>query len=263
MYEQSPMWKVDPELAFKDTIATIAHEGAHQILANIGVQKRLSMWPMWLTEGLAEYLSPTSFGKNLRWKGAGATHDLRMSDLELYFKLRGLEETDAALINYTVSAYRLTSFSYASAWALTHYLAANDKKAFAAHLHEVSQREPLERPGDLLEGKIIPQNLKLFTKHFGDDLPALEKQLIEHLKGLPYDPPYAERPHYVAMLEWQADGKRKREANIFRISVLAQKWLADKRKVLTAEGIPRATVSVRQYANRPLAERDARQFLGR
>ena len=47
-----------PDLAMQQAISTIAHEGAHQILHNIGVQQRLSVWPMWLSEGLAEYLRP-------------------------------------------------------------------------------------------------------------------------------------------------------------------------------------------------------------
>ena len=34
---------------------TVAHEGTHQILQNIGVHPRLSAWPLWLVEGLAEY----------------------------------------------------------------------------------------------------------------------------------------------------------------------------------------------------------------
>lgn len=261
MHEESPFLKSDPELAFKDTIATIAHEGAHQILYNIGVQKRLSMWPMWLSEGLAEYLSPTSFGKDLRWKGPGATHDMRMLDLELYFKSRGLETTDETMIKYSVGAYGLSSSGYASAWAITHYLATNEKEAFAAHLREVSEREPFERPGDLLESGIIPQNLKLFEKHFGSDLAEMERKLIEHLKKLPYDDPYAELPHFVAMIEWKADGKTKREANVFHLPSMATKWLEDKRKVLSAEGVPRATVAVRDYANRPIAEREVQRFL--
>ena len=56
MYEQSRLTEIAPELAFKQSISTIAHEGVHQILHNIGVQQRLSRWPLWFSEGLAEYL---------------------------------------------------------------------------------------------------------------------------------------------------------------------------------------------------------------
>src|SRR5262249_2765085 len=46
MYEQSKLVEVAPELAMKQSIGVIAHEGVHQILHNIGVQERLSRWPM-------------------------------------------------------------------------------------------------------------------------------------------------------------------------------------------------------------------------
>ena len=51
---------------------TVAHEGAHQILANIGVQPRLSDWPLWLIEGFAEYCAtPTRTKKGMAWDQAG------------------------------------------------------------------------------------------------------------------------------------------------------------------------------------------------
>ena len=67
MHEESELANFKPELALQQTISTIAHEGAHQILHNIGVQSRLSAWPLWLSEGLAEYYAPTSVGRRLSW----------------------------------------------------------------------------------------------------------------------------------------------------------------------------------------------------
>ena len=51
MYEEATVAAVKPELAIQQALSTIAHEGAHQILHNIGVQKRLSVWPMWIMSG--------------------------------------------------------------------------------------------------------------------------------------------------------------------------------------------------------------------
>jgi hypothetical protein len=84
MYERSRLGEFRPDLAIQQSISTIAHEGAHQILHNIGVQQRLSAWPLWLAEGLAEFFAPTSTGQRLRWKGAGQVNDLRMFELEQY-----------------------------------------------------------------------------------------------------------------------------------------------------------------------------------
>jgi hypothetical protein len=88
MYEQSELVEVAPELAVKQAIGTIAHEGIHQILHNIGVQQRLSRWPMWVAEGLAEYFAPTTVDKRLRWKGIGVPNDLRMYELDRFMKAR-------------------------------------------------------------------------------------------------------------------------------------------------------------------------------
>jgi hypothetical protein len=86
LYEQSRLNQVAPEIAIKNTISTIAHEGVHQILHNIGVQQRLSRWPMWLSEGLPEFFAPTSVAKGTRWAGLGATNVLRMHEIESEWK---------------------------------------------------------------------------------------------------------------------------------------------------------------------------------
>jgi hypothetical protein len=88
MYEETRLANIKKELAIQQSLATIAHEGAHQILHNIGVQRRLSIWPMWLSEGMAEFFAPTTFGRRLKWKGAGQVNDMRMFELEQYLKSR-------------------------------------------------------------------------------------------------------------------------------------------------------------------------------
>ena len=56
MFEQSRINETNPEIAKQQRLSTIAHEGVHQILHNIGIQQRLSRWPMWISEGMAEFL---------------------------------------------------------------------------------------------------------------------------------------------------------------------------------------------------------------
>ncbi len=55
-YEQSERDQTEPRLMALRKPQTVAHEGAHQILGNIGVQPRLGDWPLWLSEGFAEVL---------------------------------------------------------------------------------------------------------------------------------------------------------------------------------------------------------------
>ena len=112
MHEESRLKSLNPELALKQKINTIAHEGVHQLLHNIGVQTRMSAWPMWITEGIAEYLSPTTTGKYMRWKGAGQVNDFRMLELERFLQLNTQSPGD--WLTETILASRLDSQGYAS-----------------------------------------------------------------------------------------------------------------------------------------------------
>lgn len=262
MYEESRLRSVKPELAIQQSIATIAHEGAHQILHNIGVQKRLSRWPMWLSEGLAEFFAPTTFGSRLRWKGAGQVNDMRMFELEMYLKSRDSDQPNGQMIEQTVVAGRLTSTGYASAWSLTHYLAKSKRASFNDYVREVSQLGPLEAFGEMVAPGIVPANLDLFHKHFGDDLGDLNTRLVLHLKKLPYSDPFAEWPHFVATVA-VANGRRpKRDANIFHTPDMAEKWIREALETVDANQRSAAASEVRAFPNREIAARYARQWLG-
>ncbi|HWB07839.1 MAG TPA: DUF1570 domain-containing protein [Pirellulales bacterium] len=189
MYEQSKLLDIAPELAIKQSISTIAHEGVHQVLHNIGVQHRFSNWPMWISEGLPEYFAPTT-SKGARWKGVGKPNDLRMKSLENYLK-QGPGKND--LVRPTIGAEGLTSTGYAAAWALTHFLAERRKEKFFAFLKEVSERGPLEKFSE-------QQNVELFKKYFPDNLATFDVQVVQHLQKLPYEDPIANQTHYVVLM---------------------------------------------------------------
>lgn len=262
MYEESRLQNVKRELAIQQSIATIAHEGAHQILHNIGVQKRLSRWPMWLSEGLAEFFAPTTFGSRLRWKGAGQVNDMRMFELEMYLKSRESDQPNAQMIEHTVTAGRLTSTGYASAWSLTHYLAKIKRANFNDYVREVSQLGPLETAGEMVAPGVVPANLELFRKHFGEDLDDLNTRLVLHLKKLPYSDPFAEWPHFVATIA-VPDGRRvRRDSNIFHTQDMAAKWIQEALDTVDDQQRSAAATEVRAFPNREIATRYARQWLG-
>jgi hypothetical protein len=153
------------------TYNLIAHEGAHQILANLGVQKRLSRWPLWFVEGLAEYFAPTETGRRIRWQGVGSINPVRRSE---FFAAAGRGAAGGALVRETVSATGVDLSFYSKSWALVHYLAQKRPKEFNAYLAEVSK----------LEGYApAPDGPTLFAKHFGDDFAALQTGLLRHLQS--------------------------------------------------------------------------------
>jgi hypothetical protein len=261
MYEESKLWHIKPELAIQQAIATIAHEGAHQILHNIGVQQRLAQWPMWLNEGLAEYLAPTTTDRQFKWKGAGQVNDLRMFELEQYIKTRTAEQADGQLVAQTVGAARLTSTGYATAWALTHYLARNQPKPLQQFLREVSRLRPLEGCGPVVTPGVIPDNVRLFKDRFGGDLAALERRLLLHLQHQPYVDPFADWPHFAALVSLPGSRRERREANVFPAPEQAEKWCRDLIEQLPAEQRPAASSLVRPFPNRLVAEQFAHQWL--
>lgn len=261
MYEQSRLAQVRPDLAIQQSISTIAHEGAHQVLHNIGVQQRLSLWPMWLSEGMAEYLAPTSTGSKLRWKGVGQINDLRMFELEQYIKSRSAEKPDGQMIDQTVMASRLSSTGYASAWSLVHHLAKNKRVEFQKYLQEVSKLGPLETAGGSLRNGIVPENRLLFIKHFGEDTAEIETRLIAHLKRQTYLDPFKDLPHFVAVVYLTEGKKPKREVNTFHSRQMATEWVSQMLEKANPAARDSAPPRVQQFPNRAAAEVFARQML--
>lgn len=190
MYEQSNLTVVAPELSFKQSVSTIAHEGVHQILHNIGVQQRLSNWPLWLSEGLAEYFAPTELGRKVRWKGVGLVNDLRLYELGLFYKGREGKSTEGVIIRQAVESAQLASLDYATSWSLIHYLAKFKRDPFVECLQEASRLQPLEN--------VRPATL--FQKHVSEDYARAEADMLEHVRTLPFVDPIANQTHYVLML---------------------------------------------------------------
>ena len=250
-----------PDLAVQQAIATVAHEGVHQILANIGVQHRLSIWPMWLSEGLAEFFAPTTTGERLKWKGPGQVNDLRMFELEQYLQDKSASEPKGEMVEHTVLAAQLSSTGYASAWALTHYLAKNRRSEFNAFIREVSQLQPLSGAIDVTPPGVVRSNREQFSKKFGEDFKQLEAKLVAHLRKQPYTDPFLNLPHFVATLQ-TTDGRRtQRSANTFHSPELADKWRREMLSKLPAAQKNAAQAQIRIFPNRLQAEAYARQWL--
>jgi len=253
MYEQSKLVEVAPDLAVRQSIATIAHEGIHQLLHNTGIQQRLSRWPLWTAEGVAEYFAPTSCDKRLRYKGVGKINDLRMYELEQYFKSG--EGQPGELLSTTIASQKMGSLGYASSWALTHYLARMHKDKFFAYLAEVSKLEPFAEDGlGLRRG---PDNKELFVKYFGSDYATLESELIKYLKKQPYTNPLENQTHYVVMLSMPS----QRTAGVTSSPAAVAEWEQQTLATVPANLRAAATFMVRPFSNRAEAEQFAKQWL--
>lgn len=181
LYEDPNLAEAAPEFDLKKSAYMTVHEGVHQIFANIGIQHRLSSWPMWVSEGLPEYFSPiainvrlTDRGKlpkrALKWTQPGMVNDLRM------YELLTMSPDGGRVIERLSRSKQMNSKDYAMAWGLVHYLAEQRPEAFRTYLREVSSQPPFSRAFEADDAR-----QKLFIKYFGADFAELESQVQEHL----------------------------------------------------------------------------------
>lgn len=245
MYQYSGVSKDMPMIAVKQSTSTIAHEGVHQILHNIGVQKRLSSWPLWLSEGIAEYFAPTSTGVRAKWSGVGRPNELRMRELFVFLRKRE-QIGDGSMVNQVVTAEQLTSTDYAVAWLLVHYLTTKKKKQFFEYVREVSADLPLQPP---------EEELVRFMNHFGGDLRSLERELVKHLRDLPYTDPIANQPYFVIF----ARAGKKKMATV-TTSLEWKKIQGDMLKKLPAAERPKAVFQIKSFPNRSIAVRVSQAY---
>ncbi len=262
LHEENLLSRIDRALGVRHSLSTIAHEGAHQILHNIGVQKRLSRWPMWLSEGLAEFFAPTSFGDGYRWKGAGEINDMRMFELENFLKVK-TDGVNGLMVNATVGAGRLTSTGYASAWSLTRFLAKSKRVEFNRLVKELSSLQPFEGYVPDQSGPLVQGNVEIFQEFFDEDFIELETRLVNHLRRQPYVSPFAEFPHYVASISFLSGKKKLREAKSFFSSRQAEQWKKSRMAQLIKGGAKEVQAATAKFDNRNLAERYIRRWSGR
>ena len=258
MYEQSELGEEAPEYALKQIISTVAHEGVHQVLHNIGVQQRLSRWPMWISEGVPEYFAPTSVDKSMRWKGAGQVNDLQMKSISDMIK-QGPSARQSSTANTTVEAIvtadKLDADGYAWSWALTHFLGEKKRDLFTKYLAEVSLTGPLETPK-------TEERLRLFVKHFGAEFSKLDTELFAHLNKLPYVDPIENMTHYVILMSYPFGSSTMRSYGV----TMSPKEVQRSRDELLAKVPPNrqsaVTFDVRNFPTRTGAMNFARQWLG-
>jgi|GEM_PF-675306 len=228
-----------PELALKRGAYTIAHEGVHQLLANIGVQQRLAPWPQWVSEGLPEYFCPVRVTSNMvtkdgntlptrrvRWNRAGLVNDLRMYGL-LHMPTEG-----GQVLHNTTRDTQLDADGYAVSWGLVHYLAVKQNKAFRAYLREVAATPVLAD----LDPEYRAAELKQFAKHWGMNLSSLESNVGRYLQShemqLAYRDPVVYQTHYVVVHTALRGRTGKVTVYITTSPDGAKEWKASEEKIL-------------------------------
>ncbi len=243
LYEKSARDRSEPQLMRLRRPQTVAHEGVHQILANIGVQPRGADWPLWLVEGFAEYCAtPTSTRKGFVWNHLGSINALHMATLRelddpLTNEVSGGDEFSAAPgrpsrmidVESLVTKRELTPTDYAQAWALTSYLAQKRYSEFLPYLKAMSEMPPLV-------SWTPDQYMAEFRKYFGDDLTKLDKRAEEYIRWLSRKRGI-DLPYYAVILEQpMGGGVMRRGAMISQSPQVIERWV--ERFTLPQGGMP-------------------------
>jgi hypothetical protein len=229
LYESSRRDQTAPEVSALRKPQTVAHEGTHQILQNIGVQPRLSNWPLWLVEGLAEYCASPKYGNNSvpGWVGLGEVNLLHIAtirDLDdpLSNQVAGANvpqirrDPGQSIAEYLVTRAELSPTDYALSWALTYHLAQKRVDDFLGFLREMSRLEPF--------APLTPQDhLRAFKAAFGDRLVKLDKDVLDHIRRLKE---IDALPYYAVVFEQNlADGRLYRAAYVSQSPSMIRQWI--------------------------------------
>ncbi len=246
--------KAKQELVF----STVAHEGVHQTLHNIGIQSRLCRWPAWLSEGLPEYFEAAV--KQARWQGVGAINDFRHQQLRALITSR--PRATGQFVQQTVIAPRLSSDGYAAAWALTHYLATHQRDAFLRYVRQVSNRRPTRATLWQLEPDDLKADLDEFKQFFGSNLRTLEDRMLTHLGRLRSRDPAANDKHYVVTCEYLEGSQVRRQAGMSVDADTAREYHQQVLSELSPRQRSSAKFRLMEFPSKREAERYAQNWLG-
>ena len=159
-------------------VATIIHEGTHQLMFNRGVQTRFADTPLWMNEGLAMFFEAPNLKNKRGWSKPGLVFGQRLYRFRNTLKTRPKDSIQRLLTDDArLTDPQTAADGYAEAWAFNHFLLNRRSKEYIAYLKEHSEKTPLSE----LDAK---QRLDEFKKHFGDNFEKLETDFLKHIRRL-------------------------------------------------------------------------------
>ncbi len=159
-------------------VATIIHEGTHQLMFNRGIQTRFAESPLWLNEGLAIYFETPNLRSKRGWQTPGLVNDDRLFTFRNFYPRRAANslaemiKSDERLRNQETALD-----AYSEAWAFNHFLLNKHSETYVEYLKFMSEKKVLVEDSPTTR-------LADFQRFFGDDLRSLEDDFIEYLLNL-------------------------------------------------------------------------------
>ena len=159
-------------------VATVIHEGTHQLMFNTGMQVRFSDTPLWINEGLAMFFETPDLTNSRGWRKIGEPNPMRL----FHFRAN-LEQRDPASLEKMLSSDNpfhdpaTKLHAYSESWAFNYFLLNKHSKKFVRYLKHMSQKEPQKFDGP-------EKRLEEFKRFLGEDLDALDREFIHYIRKL-------------------------------------------------------------------------------
>lgn len=161
-------------------VATVVHEGTHQLMFNMGMQTRLADTPLWVNEGLAMFFETPDLNNPKGWRTIGQVNRVRLLSFREYLPQRAGGGESLRLLLTDDLAFRdpkLSLSRYAEAWALNYFLLNKYSKEYVAYLEQLRGKLPLRM--DQAETRVAE-----FEAALGKRLADLDEEFIEYLQKL-------------------------------------------------------------------------------
>ncbi len=161
-------------------VATVIHEGTHQLMFNLGMQQRLAATPLWVNEGLAMYFETPDMNSTQGWRAIGQVNTMRLTGFRqaLLTKPRA-KDALKTLLTDDEGFHDQTQLieKYAESWAFNYFLLMRHDEEYVDYLKFLAEKEPLRE--DDAETK-----LNDFQNFFPGDLGVLDAEFVEYIRSL-------------------------------------------------------------------------------
>lgn len=160
-------------------VATVIHEGTHQLMFNTGMQIRMSDTPLWLNEGLAMYFETPDLSNNRGWRAIGRVNHMRLVSFKQSLQRRPADSLNLMLTSDKRFRDQETALdAYAESWAFCYFLLKEHEEEFVDYLKLMSQKS--QQKADSKKTR-----LNDFRKFLGEDLQALDREFLKYIEKLP------------------------------------------------------------------------------
>ncbi|MCE2791450.1 MAG: DUF1570 domain-containing protein [Planctomycetota bacterium] len=161
-------------------VATVVHEGTHQLMFNMGMQTRLADTPLWVNEGLAMFFETPDLKNPKGWRTIGQVNQLRLLTFRENLPQRAangesLRRLLTEDLDFRDPKQSLTR--YAEAWALNYFLLNRYGKEFVAYLELLRSKQPL---------RVDPPETRIseFESALGKRLAELDAEFVDYMQKL-------------------------------------------------------------------------------